>query len=127
MLIICSECGKEFSDKAAACPNCGCPVEKKVDEKEKCPMCGAYDWEFENRQYVVPGKTKTSYKANLNPLKPFTLVDKKEKIVRKEQAYNYQVKTCKKCGYTTNANEANGFWFLVFVFVAAIIIGFIFF
>ena len=24
-LIICAECGKEFSDKAAACPNCGCP------------------------------------------------------------------------------------------------------
>ena len=26
-LIICSECGKEFSDKASACPNCGCPIE----------------------------------------------------------------------------------------------------
>lgn len=26
-LIICSECGKEFSEKAAACPNCGCPIE----------------------------------------------------------------------------------------------------
>ena len=25
-LIKCSECGKEFSDKAPACPNCGCPV-----------------------------------------------------------------------------------------------------
>lgn len=24
-LIICEECGKEFSDKAGACPNCGCP------------------------------------------------------------------------------------------------------
>ena len=27
-LIKCPECGKEFSDKATACPNCGCPVEK---------------------------------------------------------------------------------------------------
>lgn len=26
-LIICPECGKEFSDKAAACPNCGCPTD----------------------------------------------------------------------------------------------------
>lgn len=26
-LIICTECGKQFSDKAAACPNCGCPTE----------------------------------------------------------------------------------------------------
>ncbi len=25
-LIICPECGKEYSDKAAACPNCGCPT-----------------------------------------------------------------------------------------------------
>lgn len=25
MLIKCPECGKEFSDKAPACPGCGCP------------------------------------------------------------------------------------------------------
>lgn len=25
-MIICKECGKEFSDKAPACPNCGCPI-----------------------------------------------------------------------------------------------------
>lgn len=25
-LINCTECGKEFSDKASACPNCGCPI-----------------------------------------------------------------------------------------------------
>lgn len=25
-LIKCTECGKEFSDKASACPNCGCPI-----------------------------------------------------------------------------------------------------
>lgn len=27
-LIKCSECGKEISDKANACMNCGCPIEK---------------------------------------------------------------------------------------------------
>ena len=27
-LIKCSECGKEISDKAKTCPNCGCPVNK---------------------------------------------------------------------------------------------------
>lgn len=26
-LITCAECGKEFSDKALACPNCGCPIQ----------------------------------------------------------------------------------------------------
>ena len=25
-LIKCSECGKEVSDKAQSCPNCGCPI-----------------------------------------------------------------------------------------------------
>lgn len=27
-LILCTECGKEFSDKAPACPNCGCPTDE---------------------------------------------------------------------------------------------------
>ena len=27
-MIKCPECGKDISDKAAACPNCGCPVAK---------------------------------------------------------------------------------------------------
>ena len=26
-LIICQDCSKEFSDKATACPNCGCPMD----------------------------------------------------------------------------------------------------
>lgn len=26
-LILCPECGKEISDKASACPNCGCPIQ----------------------------------------------------------------------------------------------------
>ena len=30
-LIKCSECGKEFSDKASACPNCGCPTSEMVE------------------------------------------------------------------------------------------------
>ena len=29
MIISCSECGKQFSDNASACPNCGNPVPKK--------------------------------------------------------------------------------------------------
>ena len=48
-LITCTECGKEFSDKAAACPNCGCPTEYVIQEtKEKqksesvnCPLSGS--------------------------------------------------------------------------------------
>jgi len=37
-LISCSECGKQVSDKAAACPNCGAPV-KKEQERKPCPEC----------------------------------------------------------------------------------------
>ena len=49
-LIECTECGKMISDKASACPHCGCPVEKKVTCEEcgslfpanlkACPNCG---------------------------------------------------------------------------------------
>lgn len=49
-LIKCPECGKEISDRAEACPKCGCPIEPKTycpecnkgiekDAKE-CPHCG---------------------------------------------------------------------------------------
>ena len=37
MLIKCSECGKEFSDQASVCPNCGCPtstVLKKINHEQ---------------------------------------------------------------------------------------------
>lgn len=37
-LIKCTECGHEVSDKAAACPNCGCPITH--DEKIICEECG---------------------------------------------------------------------------------------
>ena len=49
-LIKCEECGHEISDKATSCPNCGCPIDKKVACKEcgyemsatdtVCPNCG---------------------------------------------------------------------------------------
>ncbi len=56
-LIICTECGKEFSDRAPACPQCGCPTTEVLRElaestkKESglpaseaivnsCPNCG---------------------------------------------------------------------------------------
>ena len=31
-LITCTECGKEFSEKASVCPNCGCPTEEILKE-----------------------------------------------------------------------------------------------
>lgn len=34
-LITCPECGKEVSDKADKCPNCGAPVEKPAEKKKE--------------------------------------------------------------------------------------------
>lgn len=34
-MIICEECGKEFSDKAPSCPNCGCPNQTIKTEVRK--------------------------------------------------------------------------------------------
>lgn len=35
MLINCSECGKEVSDKAKTCPNCGCPIKGIIPKEQK--------------------------------------------------------------------------------------------
>ena len=41
-LFKCPECGKMISDKANACPNCGCPIEKMdiLSTNLICPECG---------------------------------------------------------------------------------------
>lgn len=44
-LIKCSECGRQISEKAEYCPNCGCPVEREQVQKQNqsalvCPECG---------------------------------------------------------------------------------------
>ena len=61
-LIKCKECGKEFSDKASACPGCGSPIIKTIickecgsevnEDLESCSNCG------------YPLKTKVVAKAN---------------------------------------------------------------
>lgn len=37
-LIKCSECGKEFSDRASACPNCGCPTAAMLSQEQTEPI-----------------------------------------------------------------------------------------
>lgn len=38
-LIICPECKKEFSDKAPACPNCGCPTKVMSNQNINKIIC----------------------------------------------------------------------------------------
>lgn len=96
---------KEFSGIYKYVPD-GWLKTKKIEVY--CPRCGSENCSHhqEQTQYqtVTPAKTKTRYTANLNPLKPFTLVNKKEKVVKKEKV-NTKVKTeqkiiCNSCGFT---------------------------
>lgn len=63
-----------------------------------CPRCYSENCSHYQEQRIIPGKTKTRYTANLNPLKPFTLVNKKEKVVRKEQTVTESKFICNSCG-----------------------------
>lgn len=63
-----------------------------------CPRCGSENCSHYQEQKIVPGKTKTRYTVNLNPLGPFTLVNKKEKVVRQEQVMTENKFVCNSCG-----------------------------
>lgn len=67
-------------------------------EEVYCPRCGSENCSHYQEQKIIPGKTKTRYTANLNPLKPFTLVNKKEKVVRKEEIVTESKFLCNSCG-----------------------------
>lgn len=63
-----------------------------------CPRCGSENCSYYQEQKIIPGKTKTRYTANLNPLKPFTLVNKKEKVVKKDKTVTESKIMCNDCG-----------------------------
>lgn len=42
-LFPCSECGKFISDKAVACPGCGCPVSMAIIQPTSCPAINESD------------------------------------------------------------------------------------
>lgn len=53
-LINCSECGKEVSDKAASCPNCGNLINKKEEKQEEflcCPKCRSKELHSEHKGF----------------------------------------------------------------------------
>lgn len=45
-IIKCPECGKEISDKATSCPNCGFPLIKGQPKKEKTKRIYCRDKRF---------------------------------------------------------------------------------
>ena len=52
-LIECPECGKEISDKATACPNCGNPMNPQTQQEEYlcCPKCGSRELHAEHKGF----------------------------------------------------------------------------
>ena len=112
-LMKCPECGKEISDKAKSCPNCGCPIIQGITRTTitgkkipiVCPKCYSKNCEWITEEIVYqkgkPAVTKSRYTPNLNPLHPFTIVNKKEKIVKKatsDKTLTIKKIKCNACG-----------------------------
>ena len=73
---------KQNKPKGNVCPGC---------LSERIRLISVYD------KVILNGITKTTYTANLNPLKPFTLVNKKDKTVVPEIKQKTGIYQCEKC------------------------------
>lgn len=71
-LVKCPECGKEISDKAKACPNCGAPVAKKfcqhcgekIDQEcVVCPKCGKQVGQLRDDKIIINNSVSSSASA----------------------------------------------------------------
>lgn len=49
-LILCKECGKQYSDQAPACPHCGCPTNVHTDNSVSCRKCGSSNIAYQREQ-----------------------------------------------------------------------------
>ena len=59
-LIKCPECGKEISDKAPACPNCGCPQNEYANLKEDNIRKS-----FDGNLWIITKRQKTNTDVNV--------------------------------------------------------------
>ena len=177
-LIQCPECGNNISDKAVACPHCGCPssewknteqiihlnesdlkedsinriikeivgrypitdkvkmirdlreeagmdlkgasgaidsylylLSKKENKEDNgvyrytsfgkikvyCPRCKSENCSYIQEQTIKQGETQTRYTKNLNPLRPFTLANKKEKVISEDRTITKSKLVCNSC------------------------------
>lgn len=71
-MINCPECGKEISDKATVCPNCGAPLEKKycmycgeqIDpDCVVCPKCGKQTGKLKDDKIIINNSSSSSASA----------------------------------------------------------------
>lgn len=76
-------------------------IEKKTKHQINCPKCKSINVEYMGAEVIgaKADKTKTTTSLNLNPLKPFTLFNHKEKIVKKGSAgIDFDRWRCEECG-----------------------------
>ena len=100
----CESCGHKYKEYEVIYPN------KKPfngiyrtdfwgnEEEVRCPSCKSENCSHYQEQKFIAGKTKTSYSVNLNPFKPFTFANKKEKVIRQEKTITVQKFICNRCG-----------------------------
>ena len=79
-LIKCLECGKEFSDKAPACPNCGCPLTELLTSslvKIKLPLTqqisGGWVGLFSSKDVFITSNGSTLWRGKHGQTATFTL------------------------------------------------------
>ena len=113
----CPYCGYANKQTADYCNGCG----KRITECQKrvkglmfreneysgitdgphtiCPACGGMRFHaFIVDEVISPAKVKSRTTLNLNPLKPFTVFNHKEKVVRKPWIKQVSKFVCDDCG-----------------------------
>lgn len=74
--------------------------EKRLVSQTCCPRCNRNRFHaIVTKEVIVPEKTKTKTSLNMNPLKPFTVLNHKEKVVRQEVSREVTKFVCDDCGY----------------------------
>lgn len=118
-LINCPECGKEISDKAASCPNCGCPVKNMEISSNKnnivvkpvsdvkarhihecictCLNCGN-EFSYNNDDISKNKEGRWNDFASAYSAIGGSRIEKSISYNHQKQSYNIDFNKCPKCG-----------------------------
>lgn len=120
-LIKCPECGRDVSDKAKFCPNCGYPfdnndmanetkTEVKPDVSTTCPICKNVKWQVNENEGTIQCQV-CGYKKEYDKEKYAQSVAKyrEEQKNRQELIDYYNRPKCPKCGSTSIATTTRGY------------------
>ena len=83
MLIVCEECGKEYSDRASACPNCACPTPVKTQQKQDYSSNNCAKSYYNESDYVEYDDKEVDKSVEAAQVKLDVLSRTDEKIVEK--------------------------------------------